>query len=228
MIDRNRLSIYLESLESDDPQWIEEIEQYGRAHQIPLVRRETAALLLFVLNTIKAKRVLEIGTAIGYSAALMASGCKSLEKIISIEVRPEHAAMAKKNLASAAETGIRTEFEILEGDASELLPKLDDSYDLVFLDAAKGQYGAWLPEIKRLLAAGGILFADNVLQEGTVLESRSLIERRDRTIHRRIRDFLYQIKHDAELTTAVVPVGDGTALCLKNENQEQNNGEKKA
>ena len=215
MIDHNRLSSYLDRLEPDDPLWIIEIEQYGRKNQIPLVRRETAALLLFMLNTVKAKRVLEIGTAIGYSACLMAAGCESLKEITTMEIRPEHAALAENNFAEAARHGLNTEFHLLEGDAAELLPQLSGSYDLVFLDAAKGQYEAWLPEIKRLLRSGGVLFADNVLQDGTVLESRFLIERRDRTIHKRIRDFLYQIKHDSDLTTAIVPVGDGVSLSLK-------------
>lgn len=215
MIDHSRLGIYLDSLETDDPEWIREIEQYGREHQIPIIRRETAALLLFMLRTLRAKRVLEIGAAIGYSAVLMAAGCRELEKITTIEIRPEHAAMARDNFARAAEQGIGTAFELLEGDASDLLPGLSGPYDLIFLDAAKGQYPQWLPELKRLLKDGGVLFADNVLQGGTILESRFLIERRDRTIHGRIREFLYQIKHDVELTTAVVPVGDGVSLSLK-------------
>ena len=215
MIDLNRLGIYLESLETDDPQWIRKIEQYGREFQIPLVRRETAALLLFMLQTIKARRVLEIGTAIGYSAVLMANGCGSLEEITTIEIRPEHAELARRAFSEAERQGMRCVFRLLEGDASVLLNEQEGPYDLVFLDAAKGQYACWLPEIKRLLASGGILFADNVLQEGTVLESRFLIERRDRTIHRRIRDFLYTVKHDDDLTSAIVPVGDGVSLSIK-------------
>ncbi len=215
MIDYERLSIYLDSLETDDPAWINRIEQYGREHQIPLVRRETAALLLFMLRLTKARHVLEIGTAIGYSASLMAAGCRELQEITTIEIRPEHAALAKENFKEAARQGVTAEFRLLEGDASEFLPELSGTFDLIFLDAAKAQYALWLPELKRLLAPGGVLFADNVLQEGTILESRFLIERRDRTIHRRIREFLYQIKHDEDLTTAILPVGDGVSLSMK-------------
>lgn len=215
MIDLDRVSIFLNSLETDDPVWIRQIEQYGRKEKIPLVRRETAALLLFMLRAVKAERVLEIGTAIGYSALLMAAGCGTLKQITTIEIRPEHAAMAEKNFAEAKARGIKTVFELLEGDAACLLPKLSGPYDLIFLDAAKGQYTGWLPELKRLLKTGGVLFADNVLQDGTILDSRFLVERRDRTIHSRIREFLYQLKHDPELTTSIVPVGDGAALSLK-------------
>lgn len=216
MIDNDRLSIYLDSLETDDPEWINRIEQYGREHQIPLVRRETAALLLFMLRLMKARRVLEIGTAIGYSASLMAAGCESLEEITTIEIRPEHAALARENFKEAEAQGVKARIKLLEGDATKLLPQLSGNFDLIFLDAAKGQYALWLPELKRLLAAGGVLFADNVLQEGSILDSRFLIERRDRTIHKRIREFLFQIKHDEDLTTAILSVGDGVSLSTKN------------
>lgn len=215
MIDLDRVNIFLNSLETDDPVWIRQIEQYGRKEKIPLVRRETAALLLFMLRAVKAERVLEIGTAIGYSAILMAEGCGTLKQITTIEIRPEHTALAAKNFAEAEARGIETAFELLEGDAACLLPELSGPYDLIFLDAAKGQYTGWLPELKRLLKTGGVLFADNLLQDGTILDSRFLVERRDRTIHSRIREFLYQLKHDPELTTSIVPVGDGAALSLK-------------
>ena len=217
MTDQNRLNIFLESLDPDFPQWITGIEQYGRANQIPLVKRETAALLLFMLRMKKAVKVLEIGTAIGFSAVLMAAETESIKEITTIEIRPEHAALARKNFALAHQNGVGAEFILLEGDASQLLPQLTGQFDLVFLDAAKAQYAAWLPDIKRLLIPGGVLFADNVLQEGTLLEPRFLIERRDRTIHKRIREYLYDVRHDNELTTVILPVGDGAAISIKNE-----------
>ena len=217
MIDQERLSTFLEALETDDPVWLEEIEQYGRERKIPLVRRETAALLLFILQTAKAKNVLEIGTAVGYSALLMALHGGAGLHIDTVELDAERAALARENFARAKKEGVSASIDLLEGDAGVLLPALSGPYGLIFLDGAKGQYAGYLPALKRLLAPGGVLFADNVLQDGTVLDSRFLVERRDRTTHRRMRDFLYAVKHDPELVTAIVPVGDGVSLSLKKE-----------
>ena len=215
MIDQQRTAAFLESLETDDPSWIEEIRQYGRSYDIPIVKRETAALLLFMLRTVRAEQVLEIGTAIGYSALLMAEKTPGLKRITTVEIKAENAAAAGNNFAKAASHGVGTEFELIEGDAKTVLPDLDGPYDLIFLDGAKAQYEGYLPQLKRLLRPGGVLFADNVLQEQTILESRFLVERRDRTTHARMRAFLYRIKHDEELVTSIVPVGDGVSLSIK-------------
>lgn len=103
----------------------------------------------------------------------------------------------------------------MEGDAGELLGQLSGSYDFIFMDAAKGQYLHWLPQILGRMDEGAVLFSDNVLQDGDILESRFAVQRRDRTIHARMREYLYELKHRPELETSVVPVGDGVALSVK-------------
>ena len=115
----------------------------------------------------------------------------------------------------AHQNGVGAEFILLEGDASQLLPQLTGQFDLVFLDAAKAQYAAWLPDIKRLLIPGGVLFADNVLQEGEILDSRYAVDRRNRTIHRRIREFIRAVSVHPDLETAVLPLGDGLSVSVK-------------
>ena len=104
---------------------------------------------------------------------------------------------------------------LLEGDAAEVLKTLEGSYDFIFMDAAKGQYIHFLPEILRLLAKDGVLVSDNVLQDGDVIESRFAVTRRNRTIHKRMREYLYTLTHSEELVTAVLPVGDGITLSTR-------------
>ena len=111
--------------------------------------------------------------------------------------------------------GLEDKIKILEGDAADILPTLEGPYDVIFMDAAKGQYIHWLPDILRLLSANGVLFSDNVLQDGDIIESRYAVERRNRTIHARMREYLYTLTHMPELQTSVVPIGDGVALSVK-------------
>ena len=103
----------------------------------------------------------------------------------------------------------------MEGFAKEVLGQLSGPYDFIFMDAAKGQYIHWLPRILELMSPGGVLFSDNVLQDGTIVQSRYGVERRDRTIHSRMREYLYAIKHTRELETAIVPIGDGAAISVR-------------
>ena len=132
--------------------------------------------------------------------------------ITTIENYEKRIPIARENIARA---GKEKEITLLEGDAREILPTLDESYDLIFMDAAKGQYLAFLPEVLRLLKPGGLLVSDNVLQDGDIMESRYAVTRRNRTIHSRMRDYLYELKHHPELTTVILPVGDGVAVCTK-------------
>ena len=104
---------------------------------------------------------------------------------------------------------------MLEGDAKEILPTLSGSYDLIFMDAAKGQYPFFLEEALRVLVPGGVLVTDNVLQDGDVIESRFAVERRNRTIHKRMREYLHTLTHDERLVTAILPTGDGVAVSVK-------------
>ena len=113
---------------------------------------------------------------------------------------------------------------LLEGDAQEVLPTLDGHFDFIFMDAAKGQYPIFLPELKRLMHSGSVLVTDNILQDGDIIESHFAIERRNRTIHKRMREYLYELTHDEDMLYSQFPVGDGVSInCLKGMLQEWRN-----
>ena len=103
----------------------------------------------------------------------------------------------------------------MEGDALEILKGLEGKYDFIFMDAAKAQYINYMPEVLRLLEKGGVLISDNVLQDGDIIESRFAVERRNRTIHSRMREYLYRLKHEEQLLTSIIPLGDGVAISTK-------------
>ena len=168
---------------------------------------------LKVLLAIKRpKRILEVGTAIGFSAILMSEYAPDDCKITTIEKYEKRIPIARENFSRA---GKEDKIALLEGDALEILKSLDESYDFIFMDAAKGQYIYYMPEVVRLLAKDGVLVSDNVLQDGDIIESRFAVERRNRTIHSRMREYLYELKHHPLLETSIIPLGDGVALSTK-------------
>jgi len=212
LLDMERLSVYLDSLDGEDSPLVETIRKEALAAGVPIVRRETAALLR-VLTVLRAPgQILEIGTGVGYSALLMAEYAPEDCAVTTIEKYEKRIPVARENIRRA---GRENQITLLEGDAARLLLGLQGRFDFIFMDAAKGQYIRFLEELLRLLAPGGVLVSDNVLQDGTVLESRFAVERRDRTIHSRMREYLYELKHRPELVTAIVPVGDGVALSVR-------------
>ena len=160
----------------------------------------------------KPETILEIGTAVGFSAAFLAEYQPKGGTVTTIEKSEPRIAEAQKNFAR---TGVDGRVTLLSGDAAEILPTLDGPYDMIFMDAAKGQYLNFLPDALRLLGEEGILLSDNVFQDGDVLESRYGIIRRNRTIHSRMRDYLYTLTHHSQLVTSVIPIGDGLALSIK-------------
>ena len=212
MIVNDRITDYLHSLESSQGELLDSIEKEAVDGYVPIIRRETASLLRTLTASLKPERILEIGTAVGYSALLMCQVMPKACHITTIENYEKRIPIARENIARA---GKEKEITLLEGDAREILPTLNESYDLIFMDAAKGQYLAFLPEVLRLLKPGGLLVSDNVLQDGDIMESRYAVTRRNRTIHSRMRDYLYELKHHPELTTVILPVGDGVAVCTK-------------
>ena len=159
-------------------------------------------------------KILEIGTAVGFSAILMGKYSPEECRITTIENYEKRIPIARANFARA---GMEQKIMLLEGDALEIMKGMPDDagFDFVFMDAAKGQYPAYLEQVMRFLVPGGILITDNVLQDGDIIESRFAVERRDRTIHSRMREYLYTLKHHPELETSILPLGDGVALSVR-------------
>lgn len=217
-MDNERLSIYLRSLEPEPTPLIAEIEAHAARDQVPIIRKETASLLQTLIVMNQPKRILEVGAATGYSALCMSVCMPEDAHLTTIEKYEKRIPVAKENFRRA---GMEEKITLMEGDAADILKELAGPYDFIFMDAAKGQYLHFLPEVLRLLAEGGVLVTDNVLQDGTLLESRFVIPRRDRTIHARIRDYLYELKHHPELATSVVPIGDGITISVKTGNRTQ-------
>ena len=212
-MDRNeRIAVYLRSLESPENPLLEEIEQEALASYVPIIRKEAQSLLKTLLTMLRPARVLEVGTAVGFSALLMSEYLPEGAHITTIEKYEKRIPIARQNFRRA---GKEEQITLIEGDAMEVLRSLDGPFDFVFMDAAKGQYPHYLPEVLRLLTPGGVLMSDNVLQDGSLIESRFAVERRDRTIHSRMREYLYELKHREDLMTSILPLGDGVALTVK-------------
>ena len=171
----NRISDFIGAFLRENEPLLEKIREEAQKDAVPIIRDETAALLRVCLEIHKPKRILELGTAVGYSGLFMLYSLEILERLV----------LEKK------------------------------SFDFIFLDAAKAQYPLWLPLILELLPTGGVLFCDNILQEGLLLESRFFLERRQRTIHKRMREFLHLLRENAELESSIVPIGDGVSISVK-------------
>ncbi|NLK77666.1 MAG: O-methyltransferase [Clostridiales bacterium] len=214
MIVEERLITYINSLDNGNTEFLEEIEKEARKNYVPVIRKETQNLLKLLLAMNRPKRILEVGTAVGFSALLMEEYNPVACKITTIENYEKRIPIARQNFLSAGKQNV---IELLEGDAAEVLKTLQEPYDFIFMDAAKGQYINFLPEVMRLLKTGGVLVSDNVLQDGDIIESRFAVTRRDRTIHKRMRDYLYEVTHMEELMTSVLPVGDGVTISVKKE-----------
>ena len=212
MIVDERMVTYIHSLESPESDIIEEIEKEALESYVPIIRKETQSFLKVLLEMKKPLRILEVGTAVGFSALLMSEYMPEDAHITTIENYEKRIPVAKENFKRAKKEEMIT---LLEGDALEIMKTLDGPYDFIFMDAAKGQYVYYMPEAIRLLSEGGVLLSDNVLQDGDVIESRFAVERRNRTIHSRMREYLYELKHDERLLTSIVPLGDGIALSVK-------------
>ena len=218
MIVDERMVTYIRSLERPENPVIEAIEQEALDSFVPIIRKETQSFLKVMMLMNRPARVLEVGTAVGFSAILMSEYLPEGSHITTIENYEKRIPIARNNFKRA---GKEEQITLIEGDALKVMKTLEGPYDFIFMDAAKGQYLHFLPEVLRLLAEGGVLVTDNVLQDGTLLESRFVIPRQDRTIHARIRDYLYEQKHHPELATSVVPIGDGITISVKTGNRTQ-------
>ena len=212
MIIDERMAAFIDSLDRGNTPFLDEIEKYAIETQVPIIRKSMQSLLKFLLAFSKPKKILEVGTAIGFSALLMSEYGPEDCHVTTIEKYEKRIPVAKENFRRG---GAENRITLLEGDATDILKELDDTYDMIFMDAAKGQYIHFLPDILRLLAPGGLLVSDNVLQDGDIIESRFAVTRRNRTIHARMRDYLYELKHHPDLETVILPVGDGVTLSVK-------------
>ena len=212
MIVDERMLDYILSLDKDSSPLVRTIEQEAIRDYVPIIRKESQSLLRVLLKIKKPGQVLEVGTAIGFSAILMGECLPESSHLTTIEKYEKRIPVAKENFKRA---GMDDKITLLEGDAVEILKGLEGPYDFIFMDAAKGQYIHFLPEVLRLLAPGGILVSDNVLQDGDVVESRYAVVRRNRTIHSRMRDYLWTLKHMEGLETMVLPIGDGMTVSVK-------------
>lgn len=212
MIVNERITDYINSMNKEDPDWLFAIETKARAEEVPIIRKETKELLKTLLRIKQPKRILEVGTAVGYSALYMKEQVSEETEIVTIENYPPRIEEASANFEK---WDIHKKITLMPGDAALVLKELTEPFDFIFMDAAKGQYIHFLPDIVRLLRKGGILLSDNVLQDGDIIESRYAIKRRNHTIHSRMREYLYVLKNSDEFTTSIIPIGDGVALSVK-------------
>ena len=217
MIVDERMSAFIDSLDAGNTPFLNEIEREAKETNVPIIRTQMQSLMKFLLAVHKPMSILEVGCAIGFSALLMSEYAPAGCRITAIEKYEKRIPIARENFKRA---GREDSITLLEGDAADILKELTGTYDLIFMDAAKGQYIHFLPDILRLMPEGGLLVSDNVLQDGDIIESRFVVTRRNRTIHSRMRDYLYELKHHPQLETVILPVGDGVTLSVKQDNIE--------
>ncbi len=212
MIVEERITSFIHSMIQDDEGIVGIIEKEALEDGVPIVRKETKEWLKTMLLIKKPMRVLEVGTAVGFSAVYMNQYLPEGAHITTIEKWEPRIEKAKMNFERA---GVQERITLLEGDAADILKELQGEFDFIFMVAAKGQYIHFLPDVIRLLASEGVLVSDNVLQDGEVLDSKYVVNRRNRTIHTRMREYLYTLKNHTMLDTSIIPIGDGVALSIK-------------
>lgn len=209
MIVDERLVTYINSLDTGNTKVLDEIEQEALDSFVPIIRKEMQSFLKLLLTMKRPMRILEVGTAVGFSAILMAEFNPVECEIVTIENYEKRIPIARNNFVRA---GKEKQITLLEGDAAEVLKTITEPFDFIFMDAAKGQYIHFMPDIMRLLKVGGTLVSDNVLQDGDIIESHFVVTRRNRTIYKRMREYLYELTHNPLLRTAILPVGDGVTV----------------
>lgn len=209
-----RLQTFLHSFDKELPKYLRKLEKYAKETDVPIIRPQMQNLLRFLITWKKPLRILEVGTAIGFSALFMSEYAPKDCHITTIEKYEKRIPLARENFSKAGKADIIT---LLEGDAADILSSLssDEGFDLIFMDAAKGQYIHFLENIIRLLSPNGIIVSDNILQEGELLESKYAITRRNRTIHNRMRGYIYALTHDDRLETLILPIADGITLSVR-------------
>lgn len=217
MIVDERFGTYMNSLDPGHSPFLEQLEQEAKEAYVPIIRRQMQSFLRMFLTLQKPQKVLEVGTAIGFSSILMCEYLPETSRITTIENYKKRIPVARENFEKS---GYSDRITLLKGDAADILPTLTDSYDLIFMDAAKGQYIYFLPQVLRLMRPGSVLITDNVLQDGDIIESHFAVERRNRTIYKRMREYLYTLTHHPDLVTSILPVGDGITVSVYKDAEE--------
>ena len=212
MADQDRITTFINSLDKGNTPYLDDVERAAIADEVPIIRKDTQTLLKFLMAQNRPVNILEVGCAVGFSALLMAEYSGRDTRITTIEKYEKRIPVARANFEKYDKD---KKITLLEGDAMDILKTLSPGYDFIFMDAAKGQYINFLPECLRVLTEGGLLVSDNVLQDGDVFESRFAVTRRNRTIHARMRDYLYELTHNDQLNTVILTVGDGMSLSVK-------------
>ena len=211
-IDPERMREFICAMDKGNVEYLDKLEKEAIEGDVPIIRKDTQSLLKFLLSLTHPCNILEVGTATGFSALLMAEYSDADTTITTIEKYEKRIPIAKEHF-SLFDKGKK--ITLLEGDAADILKELNEGYDFVFMDAAKGQYENFLPEVMRVLKKGGLLVTDNVLQDGDIVQSRFAVTRRNRTIHARMRDYIYNITHREDLQTVILNTGDGVTLSVK-------------
>ncbi len=212
MITDERMMTFIHSFDCGNPPYLHELEKYAKETNVPIIRPQMQSLLRFLMSWGKPMKILEVGPAIGFSALFMSEYAPEGCHITTIEKYEKRIPLAKENFKKA---GKQDSITLIEGDATEVLSDLQETFDFIFMDAAKGQYIHFLPDILRLLEPGGLLVSDNILQDGDIIESKYAITRRNRTIHNRMREYLYALTHHEKLETVILPLADGVTLSTK-------------
>ena len=215
MVEHERFESFLESIPDGLPEYLTDFEIENIKENIPIIRKGSQRIIRFMLEMKKPLNILEVGTATGFSSVFMLEFLNKKAKITTIEKMEERAVKAEKNFNKFDKN---KQITLIKGDATDILSELvskDKTYDFIFMDAAKGQYINFLENIKKLLVSGGILITDNMLQEGRLLDSRYTVVRRDRTIHRRMREYVNALLTDKEFETMLLESGDGMAVSIK-------------
>jgi len=207
-----RTDIYIESLDAGNTPFLDKLESDALRDDVPIIRRSMQRFLKLMLKMNRPQSILEVGTAVGFSAILMAQYSEESCHITTIEKYEKRIPIAEENFVKS---GFSDRITFLKGDATEILHEMEGSFDMIFMDAAKAQYIKFLPDVLRLLRSGGVLITDNVLQDDTVIQSKYTVTRRDRTIHKRMREYLYELMNNEFLTTDILQIGDGVAVSVK-------------
>lgn len=212
-INQDYITKYLSEVLPESKGILKELEKYAEENAVPVIYPEVKYLLDVLCKMTKPKRILEIGTAIGYSAIVMSKALCDNVYITTVEVDPDMAKQARQNFEKSGNDNIR----IIEDDGITVLDSLSSKFDLIFIDAAKGYYNEFLERCLTLINDGGVIICDNVLYKGMTATDELLLRHRQKTIVVRMREFLDKICNHKNLTTSIIPIGDGVSVSYYKE-----------